>query len=218
MNRAGMSLVALAALLAVAPAAHPGEEDAVNDARTALLVIDIQAFYFEGGKVPLVDPEAAARQAGRVLEVFRRLGWPVVHVQHLPQGIDHPDPAISDPQYRIRPEVTPREREKLVGKHFASSFRGTDLEAWLRAEGVTHLVVVGMQTHMCVEAATRAAADLGFEVTVLHDACATRGLRFGGTEVPAAHVHAAALAAMSGSYARVEAVDEWLDANDPASP
>jgi len=202
-------------LLALATFATAGQEEALNEGRTALLVIDIQAFYFEGGKVPLVEPEAAALKAGEVLGAFRRLGWPVVHVQHLPQGVDQPDPAIADPQYRIRPEVMPREGEKLMGKHFASSFRGTDLESWLRSQGVTRLVVVGMQTHMCVEAATRAAADLGFEVTVLHDACATRALRFGDTEVPAAHVHAATLAALSGSYAKVVSVEEWLADNAP---
>ena len=63
---------------------------------------------------------------------------------------------------------------------------------------------------MCVEAATRAAADLGFEVTVIHDACATRALAFDGVEVPAAQVHAAALAAMNGTYARVVSTDALL--------
>jgi nicotinamidase-related amidase len=67
-----------------------------------------------------------------------------------------------------------------------------------------------MQTHMCVEAATRAAADLGFQVTVVADACATRPLAFGGVEVPAAQVHAAALAAMSGTYARVVTTEGLL--------
>jgi len=69
-----------------------------------------------------------------------------------------------------------------------------------------------MQTHMCVEAATRAAADLGFEVTVIQDACATRDLKLRATVVPAAHVHAASLAAMASSYAHVMSAAEWLAA------
>ncbi len=76
--------------------------------------------------------------------------------------------------------------------------------------GVARVVICGMQTHMCAEAAARAAADLGFDVTVVHDACATRDLSFGGTTVPAAHVHAAALAALNGMYARVVSTDELL--------
>jgi nicotinamidase-related amidase len=61
---------------------------------------------------------------------------------------------------------------------------------------------------MCVEAAVRAAADLGFEVTVVRDACATRALSDNGIEVPAPQVHAAALAAMASSYATVVSTAE----------
>jgi len=60
-----------------------------------------------------------------------------------------------------------------------------------------------MQTHMCVEAATRHGADLGYDVVLVDDACATRDLQFGGTVVPAKAVHAAVLAAMNGTYAKV---------------
>ena len=56
---------------------------------------------------------------------------------------------------------------------------------------------------MCVEAAVRAAADLGFDVSVVHDACTTRDLSFDGIDIPAAQVHASALAAMKSSYAKV---------------
>ncbi|MCU0302552.1 MAG: cysteine hydrolase [Thermoanaerobaculales bacterium] len=177
---------------------------------TALLVIDIQAFYFPGGLMPLVGPEEAAARAGKVIAAFRAAGRPVIHVQHLPKDVDTPDPTgIAEP-YRIRPEVLPAPGETIVGKHHASSFRDTELLAVLHELGVTRLVVVGMQTHMCVEAAVRAAADLGFEVTVVHDACATRDLTFDGTTVPAAQVHAAALAAMKGSYAEVVSAAELV--------
>ena len=72
-----------------------------------------------------------------------------------------------------------------------------------------------MQTHMCVEAASRAATDLGFDVVVVHDACATRPLEFGGRTVPADMVHAAALAAIKGTYGRVISVAELLKELQP---
>ena len=75
----------------------------------ALLVIDIQAFYYPGGMVPLVEPEAASANARRLVEAFRRAGRPVIHVQHLPKGVDAPDPTGVDPQYRIHPDVLPSE-------------------------------------------------------------------------------------------------------------
>jgi nicotinamidase-related amidase len=60
-----------------------------------------------------------------------------------------------------------------------------------------------MQTHMCVEGATRAAHDLGYDCIVVGDACATRDLEFGERMVPAADVHAATLATLDGIYAEV---------------
>ena len=175
----------------------------------ALIVIDIQAFYFPEGMVPLNGPEAAAKQAARVIAAFRAAGRPVIHVQHLPKDVDTPDPTGIQEQYRIHADVLPAKGEIVVGKHHANSFRDTELLAILRELGVETLVVTGMQTHMCVEAAVRAAADFGFEVTVIHDACATRDLEFDGTTVPASQVHAAALAAMSGSYAQVVSAGEF---------
>jgi nicotinamidase-related amidase len=203
---------AVAALL-LFPAAvtgQPQEEGRADEGRTALVIIDIQNFYFEGGNVPLAGPVEASLKAKILLERFREKGWPVVHVQHLPKDVADPDPEIADAQYRIHPNVLPLAGEMLIGKHHANSFRETTLLALLREQNVRRLVVAGMQTHMCVEAATRAAADLGFDVTVIHDATATRPLSFGDVEIPAPQVHAAALAAMLGSYAEVASAEEWL--------
>ena len=60
-----------------------------------------------------------------------------------------------------------------------------------------------MMTHMCVDASVRQAADLGYKVTLLANACATREQSFGGETVPARQVHAAFLAALNGFYAKV---------------
>lgn len=196
-----------------APAPPPGGSAAPAPLEPAtLLVIDVQNFYFPGGKLPLTAPEVASRNAARLLEAFRARGWPVVHVLHLAKGQQAPSPSSGDPAYQAHPDVMPRPGEPVIGKREANAFRDTELLATLRRLGTTRLVVAGMQTHMCVEAATRAAADLGFEVTVVHDACATRPLAFDGVEVPAAQVHAGALAAMRGTYARVVSTAELLGA------
>jgi len=192
-------------------AAEEGGPPGPDLAGSALIVIDIQAFYFPGGMVPLVGPEAAATSAAKVIEIFRKTGRPVIHVQHLPGGVTAPDATGIREQYRIRPEVLPAEGEVLIGKHHANSFRDTELLTVLRELEVTKVMVVGMQTHMCVEAAVRAAADFGFDVTVVHDACATRDLTFNGERVPAAQVHAAALAAMEASYATVVSTAELVE-------
>ncbi len=72
--------------------------------------------------------------------------------------------------------------------------------------------MVGAMSHMCIDAAVRAAADMGYPVTVLHDACATLDLSFRGVNVPAAQAHAAMMAAFEFGYATVKSVDEYLSA------
>jgi nicotinamidase-related amidase len=177
---------------------------------TALIIVDIQNFYFDKGLVPLVGSTEAAAQARRVLAAFRAKQRLIVHVRHVPTTVTLVDGEPSDPQFRIRPEVWPAAGEKVISKRFANSFRETDLLEYLREKHITRLVLIGMQTHMCVEAASRAATDLGFDVVVLDDACATRALTYGGRTVAADMVHTAALAAINGTYGRVTTVEQFL--------
>ncbi len=98
-------------------------------------------------------------------------------------------------------------------KHFVNSFRETELKSILDEQGIKELVVVGSMSHMCVDGITRAAADFGYTVTVIHDACASRDLEFNGVTVPASHVHAAFMSALGFAYASVISTDEFLAAN-----
>jgi nicotinamidase-related amidase len=79
----------------------------------------------------------------------------------------------------------------------------------LKQEGVDRVVVTGMMTHMCVDATARAAADLGFDVLVVADACATRDLSYGETRIPAEHVHKAFLTALK-SYGEVLTTEQAI--------
>ncbi|HXD12423.1 MAG TPA: hypothetical protein VN653_20300, partial [Anaerolineales bacterium] len=51
--------------------------------KTALLVIDIQKDYFEGGKYPLVNPLEAAKKAYELLQCFREYDGHHIHIQHI---------------------------------------------------------------------------------------------------------------------------------------
>jgi len=70
-------------------------------------------------------------------------------------------------------------------------------------------MLCGMQTHMCLEAATRAAHDLGYQCTVIQDACATRDLTFNGVTMKAKDVHYSTLATLK-SYAKILTLQEFL--------
>jgi nicotinamidase-related amidase len=180
-------------------------------ART-LLIIDIQRDYFPGGAYPLVEPEAAAEAARSVLDSFRAAGDPVIHMKHV---WDAPDAEFMRPGtegIEIHPAVEPADGELVVEKASPNSFVDTRLEEELRERGTEGLVVAGMMSSMCVDATVRAAADLGFSPTVVHDACAAPDLEFNGVDVPGAAVHAAFMAALADSYAEVTSAAELLGA------
>jgi nicotinamidase-related amidase len=174
----------------------------------ALLVIDIQNDYFPGGRFPLVEPDAAAAAAGRALAAFRERGEPIVHVQHVWDSEDAAFFQPGTPGIEIHEAVAPAEGEQVLRKELPNAFLGTDLESRLRGGGIDELVVAGMMSSMCVDATVRAAADFGFGVTVLHDACAAPDLEFNGTKVDGATVHATFMAALDGNYAALKTADE----------
>jgi nicotinamidase-related amidase len=175
---------------------------------TALLVIDIQNDYFPGGAMELEGADAAAAKAGSAITRFRRENKPVIHVRHLSV---RPGSTFFLPGTRgaeIHAAVAPQAAETIVEQNFPNSFRATKLEQTLKGLGVKNLVVAGMMTHMCVDATVRHAADLGYKITLLGDACATRAQSYAGEQVPARQVHAAFLAALNGFYAKVVASHE----------
>jgi nicotinamidase-related amidase len=175
----------------------------------ALVIVDIQRDYFPGGNMPLHEPEAAAAKASQVLEAFRAAGDPVVHVQHLsPAGAGFLVEGTEGAE--IMAPVTPVDGETVITKTDPNSFLGTELEQHLRGLGVDEVVVTGMMTSMCVDATTRAGADLGFKMTLVPDACAAPALEYGGRRVPAADVHAAFVAALGQAYATVTPADELV--------
>lgn len=64
-------------------------------------------------------------------------------------------------------------REFIVKHTRISAFYGTPLEETLRVIGARRLVVAGVATHSVVEGTVRHAADIGFDVMVAEDACAS---------------------------------------------
>jgi nicotinamidase-related amidase len=169
----------------------------------ALLLVDIQNDYFPGGAMALDGMDAAASNARAALAAFRAKGLPIVHVQHLSvrPGATFFVPGTKGAE--INESVRPAPGEPVVQKNFPNSFRATPLEAMLREKGIDSLLIAGAMSHMCIDATTRAAFDLGFACTVLDDACATRDLAFKGKPVPAAAIHASFMAALAAPYAKV---------------
>ena len=179
--------------------------------KRALIVVDIQNDYFPDGRWPLSGMEQAADNAARLLAGSRAAGDLVVHIRHEFPTQDAPFFAPGSPGAQIHAKARNLAGEPVLLKHHINSFRETGLKGVLDEAGVAEVVICGAMSHMCVDAATRAAADFGYRVTVAHDACASRDLEFAGTRVPAAQAHAAFMAALGFGYAELRSTDELLE-------
>jgi nicotinamidase-related amidase len=184
--------------LLIALMANNVNSQSSDTSKTALLIIDVQDFYFPGGSSELVNPQAAADNAALLLAYFRVKGMPIVHIKHQ-----------SKTQSDIQSTVKPIEGEKVFTKTEVSAFNGTGLNDYLKSIGVKNLVICGMQTHMCVEGAVRAGYDLGYKITLVHDACATKDLKWGNEVILAKMVHLSTLATLK-AYATVISTGEFL--------
>jgi nicotinamidase-related amidase len=174
--------------------------------KKALLIIDIQNDYFPGGAHVLADPETAGINALKLLNTARKKNLEIIHIQHIAvnEGADFflPDTYGAE----INDCVKPLDGEKVIIKNYPNSFRETGLLEYLQEKDITELVICGMMTDVCVDATVRAAMDLGFNTTVIGDACASRDRELYGETVPAGDIQKAYLAgltALGGLYADV---------------
>jgi nicotinamidase-related amidase len=177
--------------------------------KTALLVIDFQKDHFPGGKRPLVNPLGAARNAYMILQCFREHGGYHVHIQHISKTPDATYFISGDRGTDIHDSVAHFEGEPIVYKHEPNAFLNTELLTLLKSWEVERLVITGMMTHLDVDATVRAALELGFQVIIAEDACATHDLQNGDTKTPAEQVQKETLAALK-AYGRVMKTEEIL--------
>ncbi|MGX9962709.1 cysteine hydrolase family protein [Roseomonas sp. F4] len=171
-------------------------------ADAVLLVIDAQGEYLTG-KLPLEGMEPSLAVLSALIARARAGGAILVHVAHKGRagGLFDRDAEGG----AILPQAAPSPGEAVVEKPLPNAFAKTDLAAMLAAIGRTELIVAGYQTHMCVSSTARAALDLGYRVTIPHDACATRALPdpTGGVAISGVDIHRHALAELADRFAVV---------------
>lgn len=151
----------------------------------------------------LVKMDEATGNAQKLLSYFRENNLPIVFIQHL---ATKPNASFFIPGTsgaEIHHSIQPLENEIVIIKNFPNSFRNTNLHQHLQAIGSNNLVICGAMSHMCIDTSVRAAFDLGYNCTVISDACATRDLVFNGYTVNAFNVHLAYMAGLNGTFASV---------------
>ncbi len=178
--------------------------------KTGLILVDIQNDYFPGGKMELVGINAASDNAKALLSLFRKNQWSTFHIQHISEheGATFFLPGTKGAE--LHASIKPLSGETIIKKKFPNSFRETTLQTALKNAEIDKLVICGAMSHMCIDATTRAAADLGYACVVVHDACATKDLEFEGKTIPAENVHGAYMAALGAAYAEVMGLDVFL--------
>ena len=179
-----------------------GPASTIDAASTALLLIDFQREYADGGLA--LNADAAGRQAERLMNAADRIGLSVVHVHHVAANSGAKLFRPGSRGVLPWPNLQPQPQHRCIEKQLPSAFAGTDLDAGLRAAGIEVIVVAGLMTHMCVDSTARDAMHRGYRVIVVADACATRDLPgLGGTTIAARAIHESALAALADRFADV---------------
>lgn len=178
--------------------------------RKVLILIDIQNDYFPGGAMECFESLKAGKNAEKLLKWAREQKMIIIHIRHISMRPGATFFLPETPGSEINSVVSPLEGEVIFIKHFPNSFRETKLESFLYENHINQVIIAGMMTHMCIDATTRAAFDLGFSCILAHDACATRDLTFANITVPATQVHTAFISSLSGLYAKVQSTEEII--------
>jgi nicotinamidase-related amidase len=172
--------------------------------RPALIVVDVQRAFdeWEAAGKRRNNPEAVARIA-ELLAAFRTSNAPIFHIRHKSM---RPNSSLAPGAtgYPVKDEAREIADEPVIVKRVNSAFIGTDLEARLRAAGITTLVICGATTNHCVETTVRMAGNLGFDACLVRDATWTFDRTGPDGDVHSAEdIHAMTLANLNGEFARI---------------
>ncbi len=143
------------------------------DPNTALVVIDLQKGMLSAPVVhPLPD---IVSRASALAEAFRRHALPVVLVNVAggpPGRTERPRRMTAFPAEftDMLPELNQQPQDHVVTKRTPGAFTNTDLEAYLKGQGITQIVMAGVSTTSGVESTARHAFELGFNVSFAIDA------------------------------------------------
>ena len=142
----------------------------------ALLIIDLQYDYFEGGKFPLWNTETTLKNILNAITIAKEKNIPIVHIQHIADASLGLAPFFNENTEgaKIHSEILKAAPDgKVVVKAYADGFFNTNLEEVLTQLDATELLVCGMMTQNCVTHTAISKSAEKYKVKILNDCCTT---------------------------------------------
>lgn len=187
----------------------------IDPTKTALVVVDVQNYgsfdnrvvennlrlldFFRNQRLPVfflrvgsMLPDARDEHIKRRISWRRRVGQS--------DGFRCPKGTWA---FEVRPELAPLPTEMVIDKNSSGAFNSTSIDHYLHHLGVQNLMITGVSTHACVENTARDAADRGYNVILVDDACACGG----GSKEP----HSRTMRMFYRIYGSVKSTQETLE-------
>jgi len=187
--------------------------------RRALVVIDVQNEYFEGGGLPIEYPpvEESLPNIAKAMDAARAAGTPVVVVRHhAPKGA--PVFQADTHNGELHPEVAKRPRDHLITKTSPSVFTGTDFADWLARHEIDTLSVAGYMTQNCDASTVFEAMHRGLNVEFLSDATGALPYENAAGKVSAEEIHRVFSVVFHSNFAAVASTEAWMAALQAGQP
>lgn len=178
--------------------------------KRALVVIDVQNEYIDG-KFLIEYPEVSVSlpNVAKAMDAAHRHQIPIVMVQHiLPESA--PIFARGTRGADVHESIASKPYDHHIEKTLPSCFAGTDFGAWLQANGISTIAVVGYMTHNCDDSTMRQAMHEGYQVEFLVDAAGSLPYENKAGRVSAKEIHTAVSVVMQSTFAAVVSTDEWI--------
>ena len=178
--------------------------------KRALIVVDVQNEYFEGGALPITYPHNSFEQIKKAIAVAQEKEILVVYVQHTAIRENATSFVRNSAMWEFHDDIKAITPDLYIEKNHASSFVGTDLNYRLRNLGVDTVCIAGYMTQNYCDATARDASQLGFNVEFFGDATGTLEFKNNAGVVSAEELHRSFLVAQAFGFSRVLTLNEWI--------
>ena len=170
--------------------------------KQALIIIDMQHDNFADSNMSDDQAQVMIDRTNQLITYTKAKGMPIYIIEHISTSPASTLFLSGTKGAQTHTSIDTTDTTTII-KHYPSSFRETQLQAYLETEGITALIISGAMTHMCIDSTVRAGNDLGYQITLVSDACFAKDLSFEGHTVNTAEVHTAYMSALGDGLCKL---------------